>query len=294
MEYLFPKFWIKNINTIDQLSEIIGLDKDFLIKNQFIKNKYISKPKRKKDGSFRNIIAPNKNLKLIQRKILKNIFNFSLGNRIQGGVIGGSIVNNANFHKNKKWVLNLDINNFFPSISHSRIERVFQCLGCSNDVSRILTNLTTFNKNLPQGAPTSPAISNLILFNFDKRIINLCRNNGFYYSRYIDDITISSNRDLTIIHSTISNILKQEGFNDQKNKGGVLHPEMEKIVTGLIVNKNNLRPNEVFICNLLTDIEMINLGDTSNKTVNRLNGRLAFLKSVNVDLWFEYKNYNKI
>ena len=193
----------------------------------------------KKSGGFRKIEAPTQKLELIQNWIKCNILEkFNVSANATGFKKGTSIVDNATCHCNKKYILNMDVQNFFPSIKYSKIFRLFNYIGYNNEVCHLLTQLCTNCDNvLPQGAPTSPIISNLVNIKLDKRLSNFAKTIGGDYTRYADDITISSNTNLSKYVPVIKDILKDEGYITNNKKTRITNSGQKQEVTGLTVNK---------------------------------------------------------
>ncbi len=193
----------------------------------------------KKSGGFRRIEAPTQKLELIQNWIKNNILEkFNVSNSATGFKKGTSIVDNASCHCNKKYVLNMDVQNFFPSIKYSKIFKLFNYIGYNNEVCHLLTQLCTNGDNvLPQGAPTSPILSNLVNIKLDKRLSCFAKSIGGDYTRYADDITISSNTNLAKYIQVIQDILKDEGYIVNNKKTRISNSGQKQEVTGLTVNK---------------------------------------------------------
>ena len=231
------------------------------------KNSKISHYKRfkvaKKSGGFRLISAPMPRLKKAQLYILEQILNKTNTHpKAHGCVIGKSILSNAEPHVNKAVVINQDLKNFFPSITYNRIKGVFKSLGYSEQIAVIFALLCSEpkildisllgenyfaqrgNRFLPQGSPCSPAITNVLCRNMDYRLEGIGKKYGFNYSRYVDDITLSGDKEqftnITAVLKYSSKIIEDENF--------VLHPEKLRImkrhqrqeVTGVVVNE---KPN---------------------------------------------------
>lgn len=205
----------------------------------------------KKSGGERIISAPNDQLKIIQKRI-KEIFLDKLPISIyaHGFVNGRSIVTNAIIHTKKNEVYNIDIHNFFPSITEKKVYIVFnKIMKLDNNTSKYLTNLCTYNGRLPQGAPTSPVLSNIVSKKLDKRLGAFAAKNGLNFTRYADDITFSGNRINTYQRSIIKKIIIDEGFVINKNKERLQKSYDKQIVTGLIVN-DKLKVNSKLIMEL--------------------------------------------
>jgi len=147
-------------------------------------------PKRR--GGTRTIKAPNDKLKALQRRILHRLLNpLPMHPAVTGFVRGRSIVDNARPHIGRGVVINLDLADFFPTITAERVTRMFRALGWDADAAAILSRICTSEGHLPQGAPTSPAISNLVCRKLDERLTQLVKRFKGQYTRYADDITIS-------------------------------------------------------------------------------------------------------
>lgn len=200
-------------------------------------------PKRR--GGHRIITTPGKSLKWVQRSLLQVLTHlFPRHKCAMGFERGESIVSHAKAHAGKRWVYVVDIKDFFPSITRNRLygmmrARPFQA---SKHVARYLANLVTHEGALPQGAPTSPLLANLICRRLDDRLFRWARERGYQYTRYADDLAFSTNRTEfpEQDRERIVKIIEEEGF--------VVHPEKRKLmpwygrqfVTGLVVNE---KPN---------------------------------------------------
>ncbi|MBY0433530.1 MAG: reverse transcriptase family protein [Cyclobacteriaceae bacterium] len=182
-----------------------------------------SKYKKDKDGSIKTYsngapkkrtITPSKGaLKKIQSNIKRNILdNVVMPTHIQGGVRGKSNISNAKIHQGKKYKFTTDLKDFFPSVNNGLVYSVFLKLGFTNVQANWLTRLTTYKYGLPQGAPTSPALSNLAFIPIDERLISLCQPNKITYTRYIDDLTFSSANDFVDKVREILTIVVSGGF----------------------------------------------------------------------------------
>lgn len=199
----------------------------------------------KKSGGLRKIHAPSENLKYLQRWILKNIlYSSRIKDCATGFVQGKSIVDNAKYHVDKECVINLDIKDFFPSIDSKRIYSVFYNLGYCTNLALLLTNICTYDRKLPQGAPTSPYLSNLVCRNLDERLEVLASKIDASYSRYADDITFSGNISITKYISLIKRVINEEKFIVNEKKVRVQMQHHRQIVTGIIVNKTIAVPDE--------------------------------------------------
>ena len=131
----------------------------------------------------------------------------------------------------------MDIKDFFPSIRKKYINAVFKRMGYTAAVSKVLTELVTYKNCLPQGAPTSPALSNIIMYQADKRILSYARTKELRYTRYADDLTISGDFNPAEVISFIEMVVKETGFKVNRNKTRVIKQSSQQIVTGIVVNE---------------------------------------------------------
>lgn len=192
----------------------------------------------KKSGGFRKIQAPSDFLETRQLWVKENILDkIKFSDCAKGFKKETSIVDNAKEHCNKKYVLNIDLQNFFPSINYSKVFKLFCYIGYNREVSHLLTKLCTNEQDvLPQGAPTSPCISNLVNVKLDKRLSCFAKSIGGVYTRYADDITISSNSNPFKYIQTITKIVNEEGYQLNNKKTRIQNCGQKQEVTGLIVN----------------------------------------------------------
>ena len=209
----------------------------------------------KKNGGIRHIIAPNKQLKYVQW-LLNHCLHalYYPMPQAHGFIPKRSIVTNAIPHCGKKFVYNIDLKDFFPSISFHRVHAVLhkvKQIDIHPKVSNIVANLCCYNGVLPQGAPTSPTLSNFVCIRLDRKLYELSKNNNFTVTRYADDITISSNQNIFTdpFKEQVERLISDEGFqlNSSKERlqkynvieDGVLVRQHQK-VTGIVVNS---KPN---------------------------------------------------
>lgn len=196
----------------------------------------------KKSGGKRELLIPCLTLKYIQRWILDNVLNkIPVSDYTMGFVEGRSIVTNASSHIGSFCIINLDIVDFFPSISFDRVFYIFKYYGYTKEISYVLAKICTCNGKLPQGSPASPYISNISCLKLDKRIYSLAQKYGAIYTRYADDITISGNKTISNIIGILTDIINSEGFAVNNKKTRILYPHQRQEITGLIVNNGSLK-----------------------------------------------------
>ena len=226
-----------NINTVDELAVQVGIDKNKLEAIANKPNGYYETIRVSKNGKQRLFDIPHGELKTVQKLINKRLLQkVKLPDTIQGSRKKGSIKKNAEFHAGQEIVGNLDIKDFFPSVSNKRVQTLFRKLGCSSAVSELLMKLTTWKSRLPLGVSTSSSIANLILLNMDKRFRNLCNIHGITYSFYVDDITVSGNQRVEKLKNLFCKIIRQEGFTVNPDKLKFRDKSKRQVVTSLVVN----------------------------------------------------------
>jgi RNA-directed DNA polymerase len=198
---------------------------------------YRARSRRKPDGTKRILFVPSERLKLLQRKIYDHILvKIPLLPCAKGGVPGNSPIENAAIHTNKAVVFKMDIAQCYPSIKPVRVLAIFQALGFGYEAAGLLTRLTTFKNELPQGVPTSNALTNLALARVDWRITSVAEQFGFDYSRWVDDITLSGRSRLLKFQSMFKRIVESEGFQVKAEKTKTELANERQTVTNFVVN----------------------------------------------------------
>lgn len=194
----------------------------------------------KKNGKLRIIEAPVPILKYIQKIILRNFLSRRVHPIATAFEQGDSIQKNAWIHRNQHAILKLDLKNFFQSITYKRVLRYFKRQGYSENIAVMLSHLCTLNGHLPQGAVTSPRLSNLIQYNFDLNLYKYCYKNKLCVTRYADDITFSGNINKEVANEIIhycEDRLSRINLQINKAKTKIIYKNQRQLVTGLVVNK---------------------------------------------------------
>jgi len=204
----------------------------------------------KKKGGTREIFAPCRELKKIQKQLnyyLQAYYLCIKPNDVHGFVINPhylgehcNIVANASQHVGKKNLLNIDLKDFFSSITAKRVKDLFRSnqFGFNEQISSALTLLTTFKGKLPTGAPTSPVISNFICYQLDTDLTGFCEIHHLLYSRYADDLTFSSDEAITPgIIVGLKNLIEGNHFEINNKKTRLTTINRRQVVTGITVNE---------------------------------------------------------
>ncbi len=255
----------------------------------------------KKKGGTRSINAPNDELKEIQRRIAKVLSDYKqtilkdnhTENKISHAFEKGkSIISNAEVHKNKRLVSNVDLKNFFDSFHFGRVCGYFEknkYFMLPHEVAVILTQLSCYEGKLPQGAPTSPIITNLMCQILDAKIISLSKKYKLSYTRYADDLTFSTNNRQFIdkyneFVKRLEKIINHEGFEINKKKTRLQYNDARQVVTGLVVNekinicRDYYRETRAMANNLYNNDEFTINGIAG--TINQLEGRFSFIDQI--------------
>ena len=193
----------------------------------------------KKSGGYRNLSVPDEILKAIQRQIAEVLLIHMPASRYAKAYrIGSSILRNAKHHVGKQVVLKLDILHFFDSIRYSTVkDKVFPEEIYAEPLRILLTMLCYYKDALPQGAPSSPAITNIILYEFDEQIGQWCRARRIAYTRYCDDMTFSGDFDPAEVIRFVRLELKKMDFLLNEQKTRIQRPGQQQSVTGIVVNE---------------------------------------------------------
>ena len=197
-------------------------------------------PKKYLDGTEkqRTIRPSQKELKLIQSRIKNKVLvPIQLPKTVHGGVKGCSNITNAKPHQGNKYVFTTDLQEFYPNITSQRVYDTFCNLEFSPHFSHWLTNMTTWKYELPQGTPTSTHIANLIFLDTDLLLIDLCNKNNITYTRYVDDLTFSSQQDFQHLLLDILKIVTDNNFKLSHRK---THYKGKQTITGVNVFLNKI------------------------------------------------------
>lgn len=243
----------------------------------------------KHDGSKRKLSIPDLILKRVQRSIADNILaNYPISRYAMAYTKGSSVQKNASLHVGKQKILKLDIDGFFDHISYSSVKDcVFYKENYSEPIRILLTMLCYYKESLPQGAPTSPAITNIIMYDFDEKIGKYCEENNISYTRYCDDMTFSGDFDEKAVIFVVKDELRKLGLFLKNRKTAVIPNTKRQTVTGIVVNekigltkeyKNKIRQEIYYIKKYGIDGHLNKIGcQDKQQYLNSLKGRIAFV-----------------
>jgi retron EC67 protein len=310
------------LQTKDDFAKLLGLKSakyiNYLLYNVKTDNLYNSFTILKKNGGERVIHAPKKELKFLQKKLsnvlwecyLESIESKSKDKNFKTPVLshafekGKSIITNSQMHRNKKYILNIDLKNFFDSFNFGRVRGFFikdKDFTVSPEIATVIAQIACYQGKLPQGAPSSPIITNLITRILDYRIVKIAKKYRFTYSRYADDMTFSTNRELNSnklraskeldnFLTELEEVIISSGFEINPKKTRLSNNMQRQEVTGLVVNKKinvkreHIKNTRAMAFQLYKDgaFEI----DKKPGTINQLTGRFAFIFQID-----QYNNY---
>ena len=208
----------------------------------------------KKSGKPRLINAPDRRLKFLQRQIAEQLDKmYPVRKPVHGYVTGRSVKSNATSHLKQRFILNLDVKDFFSSITERRTSGILHSIGVPNDVAETIARICCYAGHLPQGGPASPVLSNMVCFRLDRALLKLAKDGKCIYTRYADDISLSSLRPLAylfdgalpstgqvapeLLSAALQAAFTSNGFALNSEKIHYADKHSRRIVTGLKVNE---------------------------------------------------------
>ncbi len=286
---IFAEIVGRNILEIERIIEEIKKDEALMNSKAIEKGKklsgkyYYRYSKLKSSGKLRVYSPSCYDLKHIQQIITRKIFSqVKFPFYITGSIKKRSGAINAKIHKGKKHHLQTDLVGFFDFVTSKMVYQSLLALGFSPDVSYYITRLTTFVGHLPQGAPTSPFLANLVGLSIDELFISLCHDNQITYSRYVDDLTFSSNKDFKQVVTPILDKIGELGFLFSYKK---THYKTGAIITtGVKSSYHSLNGKD-------EQIDKCFSHDTSFNSFKGILGHLSYINEI--DTKFDLKTFRK-
>lgn len=309
-----------DIKTRNELADFLKIERKTLtnvLYHNRIEHYYRSFEIPKKNGGVRKIDAPQGTLRYIQRRLLKELYKYydyyCKENEISHNIShaferGKGIISNAFIHKNKKYIINVDLKDFFDSFHFGRVRGFFnknKYFEFPIEVSTIIAQLVCYKGKLPQGAPTSPMITNLICNVLDYKLLSLAKKYKLDYTRYADDLTFSTN-DKRIVEkydefiNELKRVIIRNGFSINESKTRFIYKDSKQTVTGLVVNRKiNVdrkfyKATRAMANSLYKNGEFYIEGELGS--LNQLEGRFAFIDEIehynNIVSKKEYKKIN--
>ena len=248
---------INEIKTGNNLADFLNLQRKtitHILYNRHVESYYHSFKIPKKSGGYREINAPKDELKIVQKRIANSLYEYrdyicvmenKKLNISHAFERNKNIVSNAIIHRNKRYIINIDLKDFFDSFHFGRVMGFFKnnkYFKMPKEVAIVMAQLVCYNGKLPQGAPTSPVITNFICNILDYRILQIAKKYRLDYTRYADDLTFSTNiknwdNQFEEFIKKLEKIIKESGFQINEKKTRISYFYSKQLVTGLIVNK---------------------------------------------------------
>jgi len=301
----FSKSKLYGLSNKKYLAELLNLDKAQLkdVSSEFVPYSFTSKVKKKE----RILYNPNPEHKRVLKKIAKLISQVQLPDYAFGGVKGRNYIGNADVHKDNKFLLLIDISDFFPSTRDSYIYDLFHNkFQMSQDIAKIFTDLVSVpiekskGRYLPQGYPTSSIISLFAYIDMYEAIYKVAKSNNMKFSCYYDDLTLSSNKFIPkSMKKTISRIIEKYEFKVHPSKSKLVIKKFTK-VTGVILDNGELKVPKQLFEKLHKAFEQLQGMDKDFgnykaedfvEVCNKVQGLIAAIKSIDENRSFEmYSN----
>jgi RNA-directed DNA polymerase len=242
-----------------------------------------SRPFQKQHSSkLRPIDNPLKELSWVQKRIYRRLLKpICFPEHIFGAVPKRSVRDNAGRHLDAGLLVTLDIRQCFPSITNVQVYQVWRkLLGCSTPVARLLTQLTTFRRRLPQGAATSPLLANLFIWMIDQPIRKACADLDVAYSTWIDDLAFSGERARDLIQAATS-VLGNHGLRLSRKKIRIMGPRAIKLLTGTRLGAGQVRAPKEKLSRVRSGIHKLRTGlvreEDEEKYISGLVAQLRFI-----------------
>lgn len=256
---------INEIKTRNDLADFLNIERKTLtnvLYNNHVENYYYSFEIPKKSGGYRKIHSPKNVLKIIQKRLSNALYNYRdyicKENKININISHAferkkGIISNAVIHKNKRYIINIDLKDFFDSFHFGRVRGFFEknkYFELPLEVATVIAQLVCYNGKLPQGAPTSPIITNFICNVLDYKLLQLSKKYHLDYTRYADDLTFSTNDSNFLekynqFYRSLNKIIIKNGFEINCKKTRIIYFNSKQSVTGLVVNKK-INVNHVY------------------------------------------------
>ena len=313
---------LKQLSTKDDFAELLGFKNsrfiNYLLYSIGTDNLYETFTIPKKNGGERIIHAPKKELKFLQKRlanVLWDCYLYDLKSKSKEKKLkipmlshafekNKSIITNAQVHRNKKYLLNIDLKDYFDSFNFGRVRGFFikdKDLQVTSEIATVIAQIACYQGKLPQGAPSSPIITNLITRILDYRIVKIAKKYRFTYTRYADDMTFSTNRELNSnkLRATkelenflaeLERLIISSGFEINPKKTRLSNNMQRQEVTGLVVNKKINVKREYIKNTRAMAFKLYKDGtfeiDGKQGTLEQLTGRFAFIFQTD-----KYNNY---
>ena len=233
------------------------------------------------DGKPRELTIPNDELKEVQTRVYERVLREHRFDSCVHSAPGFSVLTNAQCHVRHPYLSVFDIQKCFPSINAGRVVEGLRRAGFGDDVAALIARLTTAGQQLPQGAPTSPALLNFVLVDLDAKLVSMARQLGLTYTRYVDDLFLSGGERTTDLAAFVEKIVRAHRLQLNPDKRHDWGPGEQHTVTNIVVNS---RPNALpeYVESVRAIITRHRSGELvlAGKEMASLVGRIGWVKSL--------------
>lgn len=282
----------------------LDLDEDFILDCIEHNDRYKKFLVPKKNGNYRKVLQPSKELKTLQYWMLKNVLQcFPKSKYSSAYSKGDSIKRNAYVHRNARYILHTDISNFFPSINRDMLLVFFErnkdiCrqLELDEEDINVIADIVLYKgRELVIGSVASPTIANIIMNEFDEELANsILGQDKFRYTRYADDIIISSMEFIdNAFIDEIDRLLESKGFSRNREKTYFMNKKCRRKVTGIVLDNNENMLSIGHRRYKLLKKEIYSLLIKEQGDTDHVKGYLAFVKDINPKTYHQLKNIYK-
>lgn len=235
-------------------------------------------------GKTRLLSIPDEKLKSLQKQLYKRLLAHLPIHDAAYCRTGRGVVDAVQRHQWHPYLLHLDIKNFFPSTSAARVASSFRRFGFPTDTVTLLTKLTTYRRQLPQGAPTSVAVGNLVLARLDESLAELCRQYGLTYTRYVDDLAISGGRRTGSVEGKVRRIVQAFKW-ELSPKGGLFRAGESRKLLGIMLGKT-LTADPVYLSDVEQETARILTAEQiiDERELRQIRGRIAWITLIEPEI----------
>lgn len=286
---------IANIGTLSSILGTTPAELGYLSLNMDKNVKTHSIRKKNNPNELREITAPSKKLKLIQRNIKDYILVNYTYEKYVYGLGGNTLKDHATVHKGTKNLVQIDIKEFYPSISHNLVYKMWiEKFSFPPLVSRVLTKITTMNGGLMQGFPTSSHIAAIVAEDFTLAINKYCNDNSMKFTQYVDDFNISGRDiDYRMIFKKIVPIGRSYGLSIKRRKTRVNHEKVGKTITGVSLIDQRTRATREVRQRAIRALKNLSQNSMDELSKKRVAGYAGFLKHLSKRDGKKYKGLAK-
>lgn len=265
--------------TAAQLALVLDVPESEILRLSARPNVHYRRRFRKTGKKVRELRVPSAEIKGLQRRILSKLRPLTRVSDAATGAPGRGVVDHASVHRGFKWCVTADIRDCFPSVRRATVVRRLIEVGFGSEAAEVLTGLTTCVNQLPQGAPTSTWLLDVVLAGLDDEMSARAADRGGVYTRYVDDIAISFPRHYPSELQVLRSRLRPLKLRLRKDKTIAFAAPQRASITGISVGEEDCRPTDDFLASLQRELELVHLAGGDIQAC--LRGRLAWVRQTN-------------